>query len=167
MDKKYSTAIRTFDNQKAFTLVELMVVVAIIGLLSALGSTYFTYLNFRANDSRAFMEGRNLMTAVNDAFLNLEDINFGDSLEDDITGDIGGKTFTGGGIRPPIFTLSSGIWARMVGQSTPSPGGGYFEVVIWSVSGTNDPDLMSSQSGKKEYRYIIDESENYILAPGF
>lgn len=162
MDEKYSTAMRTFDNQKAFTLIELIVVVAIIGILSAMGTTYFTYLKFRAGDSQAFVEGRNLITAVNDAFMNLEDINFGDGSID-ITGPIGDTT-SGGGARTPIFTLSNEIRARLDGQSTTSPGGGFFTAELWSINGTNDPD---SDSLKKEYRYIIDEAANYILAPGF
>ena len=163
MDEKYSAAIKTFDNQKAFTLVELIVVIAIISILSALGSTYFTYLKFRAGDSQAFVEGRNLMTAVNDAFMNLEDIHFGDIEDPDFTGPVGIETL-GEGERPPIFTFSPEVRARMVGQSTPSPGGGYLEVELWSINGTNDP---GSDSLKKEYRYIIDETTNYILTPGF
>ena len=165
MDEKYSTAIRTFDNQKAFTLVELIVVIAIISILSAMGSTYFTYLKFRAGDSQAFVEGRNLMTAVNDAFMNLEDINFGDSLADgDITGPIGDTT-SGGGARTPIFTFSPEIRARMEGQSTTSPGGGFLTAYIWSINGTND--LGAHYSGKKEYQYIIDENANIIWVPSF
>ena len=166
MDEKYSTSIRAFGNQKAFTLIELMVVVGIIALLSALGSTYFTYLNFRAGDSHAFMEGRHLMTAVNDAFMNLEDVNFGDNLTDpDITGPVGATT-TNDVARPPIFTLSSQIRARMVGESTPNPGGGFFTAYIWHVNGTNDPNAMFS-SGKKEYQYIIVENQNFMSAPSF
>ena len=166
MDEKYSTSIRAFGNQKAFTLIELMVVVGIIALLSALGSTYFTYLNFRAGDSHAFMEGRHLMTAVNDAFMNLEDVNFGDNLTDpDITGPVGATT-TNDVARPPIFTLSPEIRARMWGQCTSDPGGGSFTAYIWHTSGTRDPDAMFS-GGIKEYQYIMVEDTNTIMAPDF
>ena len=161
MDEKYSTAIRTFDNQKAFTLVELIVVIAIISILSALGSTYFTYLKFRAGDSQAFVEGRNLMTAVYDAFMNLEDIDFTTDIAG-TTGSIGG-TADGGGPRSPIFTLSPEIWARMTLLSTPQPGEGVLIAQIWSINGTND----STPSGKKEYYYYINEDDNEIEAPRF
>ena len=166
MDEKYSTAIRTFDNQKAFTLIELIVVVGIIGLLSALGSTYFTYLNFRASDSKAFVEGRNLMTAVYDAFMNLEDVHFGNPDDGDTIGPVG-TTKSGDVVaRPPIFTLSPEIRARMWGQCTSDPGGGTFTAYIWHTSGTRDPDAMFS-GGIKEYQYIMVEDTNTIIAPDF
>ena len=163
MDEKHSTAIREIVNQKGFTLVELIVVVAIIGLLTAMGTTYYTHLQFRSADSQAYVEGRNLLTAVNDAFLGMEDINFGDGLRD-ITGPVGNRKFSNNNEeRPPIFNLSPTIRARLIGQSTTTPGGGYFEAEIWSVNGTND----GTDSGRKEYRFLIVEDAGLIQTPGY
>lgn len=161
MDEKHTASIIKINNQNAFTLVELIVVVAIIGILTMIGTTYFTYLKFRSGDSQAFVEGRHLLTAVNDAFLNLEDIDFGDGSFD-ITGPVGDTT-SGGGARPPIFTLSNEIRARLAGQSTTNPGGGELTIEIWSINGTNDS---LSDSGKKEYYYFIHEDSVTILVPG-
>ena len=162
MDTKHTAQIRKIINQKGFTLVELIVVVAIIGILTAIGSTYFTYLKFRSGDSQAYVEGRQLFTAVNDAFLNLEDINFGDGTSD-ISGPIGGTTIDGNS-RQPIFTLSSEIRARLDGESTSSPGGGFLTAEVYSINGTNDDDGIN---GKKTYTYVIDEDAYVISVPNF
>jgi prepilin-type N-terminal cleavage/methylation domain-containing protein len=161
MEEKHNI-FRKISDHSGFTLIELIVVIAIIAILTAIGTTYFTYLKFRSGDSQAFVEGRNLMTAVNDAFLNLEDIDF-DTSAAGITGPIGNKT-TDDNPRAPIFNMSNEIRARMVGQSTPSPGGGYFEAYVWSINGTVDDDTVSQ---KKEYWYCIDENANVISAPSF
>lgn len=163
MDEKYTASVIKIDKQDGFTLVELIVVVAIIAILSAMSITYLAFLKFRSGDSQAFVEGRNLLTAVNDAFLNLEDIDFGNASAD-TTGDVGDRT-NGGGERTPIFTLSSEIRARLDGKSTPSPGGGYITAYIWSINGSNDPD--ATYSGKKEYIYYIDEDSGEIITPAF
>lgn len=162
MDEKYTSPIKKMNDQKGFTLVELIVVVAIIGILTAIGSTYFTYLKFRSGDSQAFVEGRHLLTSANGAFLNLEDVDF-DTPAAGVTGPVGDTT-SGGGARTPVFTLSGEIRARMSGESTTSPGGGFLTAEVWSINGTNDT---STTSGKKEYLYIIDEDLNVISVPGF
>ncbi len=162
MDVKHKT-IKKMNKQEGFTLVELIVVIAIIGILTAIGSNYYAALKLKSADSQAYVEGRNLMTAVNDAFLSLEDVKFGNGS--DIAGNVGDKT-SGGGVRPPVFTLSTGIRARIDGQSTPSPGGGFFIAYIYNVNGTNDSNPLSL-SGKKEYYYFIDETSGTIITPDF
>ncbi len=166
MEEKHTTTIKKMNKQNGFTLVELIVVVAIIGILTAIGTTYFTYLKFRSGDSQAFVEGRHLMTAVNDAFLNLEDIDFEYNMPvGGVTGPVGNYK-DGGGARTPIFTLSDEIRAKILGQSTPTPGGGYFEAYVWSINGTNAPVTFFS-GGKKEYVYIINENIGEISYPSF
>ncbi|MFP3982351.1 MAG: type IV pilin protein [Desulfurivibrionaceae bacterium] len=51
-------------NKKGFTLVELMVVVAIVGILASVAVTQFTKYRGRAHDSVALSDIRNTRTAV-------------------------------------------------------------------------------------------------------
>jgi prepilin-type N-terminal cleavage/methylation domain-containing protein len=148
-------------NQKGFTLVELLMCFAIVGILASIGSTYFLDIRKRSGDAQAFSEGRNLMTAVSDAFLGLEDIDF-DTNPDGVTGNLGTVQFSDGGARPSIFHLSGKIRARLSGQSTPQPGGGFLIAEIWNTEGTEDG---TSESGKKEYYYEIQEDGDFLSLP--
>lgn len=160
MCEKVRDTILKVKNQNGFTLVELIVVTAIIGILAALGASYFGYAKNRSADSQAFVESRHLITAVNDAFLNMEDIYFGNGGL--VIGPVGIET-NGGGARPAVFTLSPEVRARLDGKSTTGAGGGSLEGYIWNINGTND----GTMSGKKEYYYFIEEDSNTILVPSF
>jgi len=148
------------SNKKGFSLIELFMVMLILAVLMTLGFTQFTDLKDRAGDTQAYTEGRNLILAVSDAFLESEDVKF-DTDDNGIAGSVGTIRYSDSSARTPIYLLPQDIRVRMTGQSTSQPGGGFLTFEIWHVHGTP----ASTLSGRKEYYFEIQEDNNLISLP--
>jgi prepilin-type N-terminal cleavage/methylation domain-containing protein len=148
------------SNRKGFSLIELFICLLILAVLITVGTTHFTDLRDRAGDTRAYTEGRDLIFAVSDAFLESEDVKF-DTDVNGIAGAVGTIRYTDSSARMPIYTLPKRIRVRMTGHSTPQPGGGFLTFEIWHVNGTPSNTL----SGRKEYYFEIQEDANVISLP--
>ncbi len=147
------------NDQKGFSLMELMVVIAIIAVLAAFA--VFNYIPMRAKsmDSVAHGDARNIVSSVVNAITSNADVNYFHVGG----GDVGGTKISDGTGRTPIFSLSQGVEARILGDSTAGGNNNtVFTAFIYHTGGTNDT---ISPSGKKEYWCQVDEAAGVASAP--
>ena len=139
-------------DQRGFTLLELAVVLLILGVLVAIGSTHFVDLRKRSSDSKAYAEGRHLVTAIHDAFLAGEDVHFGSDLGVELSGDIGLVQSDQSTAREPIFSLSHDVRVMMSGDNTTA----IDDFVVLKIKNLN---------GQQEYAYFFDEETGELSFP--
>lgn len=153
-------------NKHGFTLIELLMVFIVLGILAQMALTFTLDLKSRASDIMAISDGRNLITVVRNNFVNLEDVlyehNPGDGPE---IGTIG-TVANGSNPRPPVFTLSAGVKARITfdSESPGIPQSGYLYAEFYHINGTDDP---ISPSGKREFLFVANENANFYSLPTF
>lgn len=151
-------------NKKGFTLMELMVVIAIVAVLSAIAVFNYIPIRAKALDSAALSDARNIVSSVVNAITNSANIDFNKGGA--VFGAPGavGAFDTATNSRTPIFTLSIGVVARITGDSIQNPGGNntVFSAFIYHTGGTTDPTTLS---GKKEFFCFVDADAGISSAP--
>ena len=139
------------NNSRGFTMLELMVVMAIISLLALTAmQTYFTTRE-KVMDAAALSDARSLGTAVSNAFIGGVDVNLSHDPGD---GSKIGTLKTTGGDRRPIFKLTNGMRAEITGNSNyGGTGFGFCSAEIWWPGSL------------KRYVFEIDEESGVISTP--
>ncbi len=125
---------KIYKNNSGFTMIELMMVMAIISILSGIAMKSFITTRTRVGDAAAIAETQALGKAIVNAFLDGIDVDLSHLAEGG--SEIGAKD-TSDNARPPIFTLSNDIRAHIVGNSNSGgPGFGQCEATVWYANGT-------------------------------
>jgi prepilin-type N-terminal cleavage/methylation domain-containing protein len=157
--KKIKTSLK---DTSGFTLIELMIIIAIIGVLASIAMFNYMPMRARAMDSAAMSDARNLVDIITNTAMINQDIDY---TKINTGGAVGGVD-SAGNPRSPIFVLSPGVSASIVGDSNQGASGNatLFSATIYHTGGTADP---ASLSGRKEYSCIVDEIAGTTMVTGF
>ncbi|MBU1056266.1 MAG: prepilin-type N-terminal cleavage/methylation domain-containing protein [Proteobacteria bacterium] len=153
MKEELILGLNKLKENKGFTLMELMVIMAIIGILVVIASDMFVSSRAKAYDSAALGDGRQLLTAVMDSIVSYDDVDYSHNPEDGVR--IGEKTATDGASRDPVLILSPNTKALIEDNS--SDGFVRIEATLYSDGGTPDTINLDSIAGRREFYCIIDE----------
>jgi type IV pilus assembly protein PilA len=117
--------------QKGFTLIELMIVVAIIGILAAVALPAYQDYTIRARVSELVLAASGYKTSVGDkAFNDTTLANAGAGLTVFAVGKVTGGSITDSGVIT-ILGSSTSVGTAVTVILSPSIGGGY---IVWSCS---------------------------------
>ena len=152
MKEKLLFCINKTNEDKGFTMVELLIVIAIIGILAQIAITSYVDYKAKAYNTAAINDGRQLLNAVMNNLISLDNVDY--TNDENVDGNRIGAVDISGNPRDPILFLSPSVRARITGDND-AAGNGYMEAYLYSVGGTVDP---STPSGKREYYCLVDEA---------
>ncbi len=145
------------NDNRGMTFIEVMVVLAVLGLLSHISMVSFLDYRRNAFNTRAIADGRHLATVISNSLVDDEDIDYDHAPED---GKNIGVLDNDGNPREKLLGLSEGVKARVRGNSSFYPGGqGFMEAYLYHENGTPDPFALSK---KREYVCWVDELQGVI-----
>ena len=136
-----------YKNTGGFTIMELMVVFAIIGVLASIAITSFMSTRTKVLEAAALAEAQSLGKVVLNAFLDGLDV---DLTHNSADGPVIGELDNAGNARRPLFTLGNGLVADITGTSDWHADGSGFGVCIAKVWHPSSP--------LKWYWIVIDET---------
>jgi len=142
-------------SSRGFTLVELLVSFMIIAALAAMGMMYMADVRKRSADAVAISEGRSLINAISQSFLQNDnaDLNHLDPSGGNAIGS------------PAIYTLPNKVKAYITHTPTdPANGiyGNFILVSVWHTEGTTGTSLEDS---RREFTYRINEETGDFEMP--
>lgn len=150
MKKNLLFCINKTNKDKGFTMIELLIVIAIISILSQIGFDLYIQYRAKAFNTSAINDGRQLLNVVMNNLVSFDKVDYS---HDENSGSRIGAVDTNGNPREPVLFLSPSVRARITGDNDAS-GNAYMEAFIYSIGGTSD---LSTPSGKREYYCLVDE----------
>ncbi|MBW1742627.1 MAG: prepilin-type N-terminal cleavage/methylation domain-containing protein [Deltaproteobacteria bacterium] len=147
---------RGLSGNKGFTLIELVIVIAIIGILAASGMLIYMDFTAKANDSAALNDAKFLTAVGSNVLLDNEKMFLLQAA--DAGGVVGNTVDLLGNVIPKLYTLSPGVRAQVqfVNVDVPGPPAATItdiSIKTWHERGSDSPNPAYQ---KKTYLVWVD-----------